>query len=602
MSELCASLPGRLVALAEQHPHRVALREKRLGVWVELSWAQYRDEVAAVARMLWELGVRPGDTVAIASDNRTEWIFADLGAQALGAAAAGVYATSPAPDVAFILKDSGSKVLFCEDQEQLDKVIAIRDSIPTLAHVVIFDPRGTRQYQDERLWTWEAFISRGRALCALEPGFLRDRLATLDPEAPAMIVYTSGTTGEPKGAMLSSANVTRMADHVVAVNGFQAGDTLLSYLPLCHVAEKIFTLFTPLACGAVVHFGESLYTVQDDLREVAPSVFLGVPRIWEKMHAAVTVKMRDASAVKGALWRWLEPRGLSLALARLTRPLAWHERVAWTLSDRLLFRPLRVRLGLHNCRAPISGAAPIGIDTVQWFHGIGVPIREGYGLTECAGVSHLNPPGRVKLGTVGQPVPGVECRLADDGEILLRGPGIFLGYLHQPEATRAVLDAEGWLYTGDVGQIDSEGYLTITGRKKEIIITAGGKNLSPEHIENALKASPYIKEAVAVGDRQAFVTALIQVDAETVGDWASRRGIVFTSYADLAAQPAVRKLVADEVTAANDRLASVEQVKTFRILPKELHQDDGELTATQKVRRRAVLAAYGEMIHEMYGG
>jgi long-chain acyl-CoA synthetase len=321
------------------------------------------------------------------------------------------------------------------------------------------------------------------------------------------------------------------------------------------------------------------------------------------MHAATTLKMKDASWLKRTLYTTLLVRRAAIARRRReTGASSFGARLVWALADLVIFRPLRQRLGLSRCRLPVSGAAPISADLLAWFHAIGVPVVEGYGQTECAGVSHLSLPDAFKLGTVGRRVPSFEERIAADGEILVRGPAVFCGYLHDPDATARTVDADGWLHTGDVGHLDDDGYLAITGRKKEIIITSGGKNISPEKVENALKLSPYIKEAVAVGDARAFVSALVQIDYDTVGDWASRRAIPYGDYADLASRPEIQSLMADAVNAANAHLAQVEQVRAFRLLPRELNQDDGELTATQKVRRREVLARYDGLIRAMYGG
>jgi long-chain acyl-CoA synthetase len=597
---LWCTLPGRLAVHAAERPDRVALREKRFGVWKEISWSEYFRVVSAVGRMLWELGVRPGEHVAILSDNRTEWLYADLGAQGIGARSVGVYQTNPPTDVAWILSHSQSKVLFCEDQEQVDKAVEVAEQTPTVTEVIVFDSRGTRRYPDPRLRSWEDFLAEGEKLLAAEPGWFRVRLDELDPDTPSMVVYTSGTTGTPKGALLSSANATAV-DGMSDVLGASEHDEVLSYLPLCHVAEKIFTLFLPLQSGGIAHFGESIATVQQDLREVSPTIFLGVPRIWEKMHANVTLRMQDSTFLKRTLFDRFASRGRDIADPQRSESPGLGERAVWRAGDLSVFRPLQERLGLRRCRIPVSGAAPVSSDLLRWFHGVGIPILEGYGQTECAGVSHCNRPGAPRLGSVGQAIPGMECRTAEDGEILVRGPGVFCGYLHDEEATRNTVDEEGWLHTGDVGRIDEDGYLWITGRKKEILITAGGKNLSPEKIENALKTSPYLKEVVAVGDRRKFVSALVQIDRDAVGDWATREGLPFTDFADLTRRPGVLKLIDREVHKANELLARVEQVREFRLFPKELHQDDGELTATQKVRRRAVHDLWGHLIADIYG-
>ncbi len=596
-----ATLPARLRQHARTRARDVALREKAFGVWREGSWADYLTEVAAVAHQLAALGVGRGDSVAVLSDNRPEWLYADLGAQCLGARSVGVYQTSPAEDVAWILAHSGARVLVCEDQEQVDKAVAVRAETPALEHVIVIDPRGTRSYSDKRLRPWDAFLEAGRAAHAADPGWIDQRIDALAPEAPSMVVYTSGTTGHPKGALLSSASALSMADACVEVLSVGPEELILSYLPLCHVAEKIFSLFLPLTVGCVVHFGESIETVRSDLREVSPTVFLGVPRIWEKIHASVSLKMRDSSWLKRRLYERCSRRGSAIAGRRRRGALTLLDRVEWWLADLLVFRALQERLGLRRCRLPVAGAAPISADLLGWLWGIGVPVLEGYGQTECAGVSNLNPPGAPRLGTVGQALSGTEVRLAEDGEIPVRGPGVFTGYLDDEEATRATLDPEGWLATGDVGGIDADGYLSITGRKKEIIITAGGKNLSPEKIENAMKLSPYIKEAVAIGDARRFVGALVMIDRDAVGDWADRQELAYTSYGDLASKPDVIRLITEAVDEANGHLARVEQVRSFRLLPRELNQDDGELTATQKVRRRSVLEAWGELVETMYG-
>ncbi|MCP3137667.1 AMP-dependent synthetase/ligase [Pyxidicoccus xibeiensis] len=594
------SLPGQLWQKAELHPDAVAIREKRLGIWHELSFRQYLERVGHVARMLWELGVRPGDSVAIISDNRPEWLYADLGTQVLGARTVGIYQTNPPPDVAYILNDARCKVVICEDQEQYDKVVTVAAETPAVEHVIVIEPRGLRGVKDARLRTWDQFLEHGRALAAQDPSWLREQLAQRDPDDAAMVIYTSGTTGSPKGALVSSRNMLQGSASFTEQLGLNTTDSVVSYLPLCHVAEKLFSLLLPLVVGGKVHFGEALETVQKDVAEVSPTVFLGVPRIWEKMHATVVVKMRDASWLKRTLFDTFIRLGGQIRERERTGQRRWWDGLAWFVGDLLVYRPLQERLGLRRCRFPISGAAPISQELLTWFDSFGVRIFEGYGQTESAGTSHLNIPGATRLGTVGRPVPGVECRLAEDGEVLVRGTNVFLGYLNKPEATAEVRKDDGWLHTGDIGEIDAEGYLRITGRKREILITSGGKNLSPERIQNALKNSPYIKEAVAIGDRRPFVTALIQIDAETVTDWALRRKLAFTSYTDLTTRPEVVKLIDEEVARANEGLARVEQVRAFRLLAREMTQDAGEVTASLKVRRKAVLELHSQLVDELY--
>jgi long-chain acyl-CoA synthetase len=596
-SELCRrighTLPGRLAVFAQHWPQRVALREKHRGLWRAFSWHEYLSQVLAVAAALEAHGLHAGDTIAIISDNRPEWLFADLGAQAAGVLSAGVYVTNPPADVAYVLNHCRARVVVCEDQEQIDKVLGSPEPLPHLQRIVVIDPEGTREYRDPRLTTWAEFIAptlpRAREHAPTET---HARFAALDATQPAVIVYTSGTTAQPKGALLTAAQMLSMSGTYFEELGGSEDDTLLSYLPLCHVAEKIFSQFTPLTSGATVHFGESLDTVRQDLVEVSPTIFLGVPRIWEKIHAGVEVAIRNTSPEKRALYRW------AIAVAQRHHRDGGARIRRW-LADRLVLRALRERLGLARVRLAVSGAAPIAPELIHWFHAIGVPILEGWGLSESCGISHVNLPNAYRIGTVGRALRGVECRLDADGEILIKGPHIFAGYLHNEAATREAI-TDGWLHTGDLGEVDADGYLRIVGRKKEILINAGGKNLSPAKIENALKTSPYIKEAAAVADGRAFTSALIQIEGELVGDWAMRQGLTYTSFEDLAGKAEVVKLIDGEVRRINESLARVEQVRAFRLLPKELHQDDGEMTATQKLKRRIVYEKFAGLIEEMY--
>lgn len=600
LSTLEQTLAGRVAVWAHSTPERIALREKDRGLWREFTWLDYYKHTAAVGLQLRELGVEPGDCIAILSDNCPEWLYADLGAQGVGARSVGIYQTNPSPDVAYILNHSQSKVLFCEDQEQVDKAIEIANETPSVQHLILFDPRGTRHYTDPRIKHWDTWVQEGIEKLEAEPQSYLDELLHRDPKEASMVVYTSGTTGPPKGALISSRNVLPIAEGTAQEMNVSGSDTVLSYLPLCHVAEKIFSVYLPMTTGCIVHFGESIYTVQEDLREVSPTVFLGVPRIWEKIHASVDVNMNNSSWMKRLLFRRSLSWGKEIAPRRMKQQHSLWDKVRWFFADMFIFRPLQERLGLRNCQLAFTGAAPISPDLITWFHAMGVTIVEAFGQTECGGVSHSNRANNIRIGTVGQPLPHVECRLDEDGEILIGGPLVFCGYLHNPTATADTVDEEGWLHTGDIGTIDEQGFLSITGRKKEIIITSGGKNLSPEKIENALKTSPYIKEAIAIGDQRKFISALVQIEYDTVGDWATRRRLPYTSFADLSGKEEVSTLIDNEIRKANEYLARVEQVRSFKLLPKELNQDDGELTATQKVRRREIHKKYSELIESIY--
>ena len=593
------SLPLALRRLVASRGDQVALRHKHLGLWREYGWRDYEANVARAGLGLRALGVSAGDRVAILGDNRPEWLFADLGAQGIGAVAVGVYATSPESEVAYVLEHSGCVVAVVEDEEQLDKVLGARERLPALRHAVIMEPRGAAHHLAEgRAITFERLMELGGGEPRAE---FYAAVDAIDPAAVAILVYTSGTTGPPKGAMLTHRNLTEAGRAWAACMPVDAGTELLSYLPLCHIAERMFSAVLALTVGYTVSFGGGGESLVSDLRELQPTFFFGVPRVWEKMLASVTIRMADASPLKRRTFDFWMRVGRRLGRRNLAgEPLSPWERALQALGWVLLYRPLRERLGLTRIRWAGSGAAPIAPKVLEFFWCIGVPIVEGYGQTEGTAVATFTPVQRVKLGTVGTAVPGTALRIADDGEILVRSACVFAGYFRNEAATRATVDDDGWLHTGDVGSLDEDGYLTITDRKKDIIITAGGKNISPSWIENALKVSPYVREAIVVGDRRKFIAALIGIELDTVGDWATRRRIPYTTYKDLTERPEVVALIDEWVETVNADLAQVERVKRFALIEKELDHEDGELTATQKVKRAAIAAQFDAVIEELY--
>jgi long-chain acyl-CoA synthetase len=597
---------------------RVAMREKDLGVWQEVTWASYWDTVLTVGHALIALGVEPGDRVAVHSENRREWLFADVATIAVRAMTVGLYPTNPPAEVGYLLSHSGTKVLVAEDQEQVDKALAVLDRCPDLACIVYVEPRGIRhRYEGTlarasgapvRLLSWEDLLVLGAEHRAAYPGEVERRMADATADDIATLIYTSGTTGPPKGAMLSVSNVEFAIQTLVDGGGFTSpppgpNDLVLSYLPLCHVAERIFTTWFNAGAGVQVNFAESIATVQPNLREVQPTVLFGVPRIWERILAAVSIGLQNASLIKRLNAKlWLGVAGqIGSTLVRTGGKHTFGTRLLYAVGWVFFYRALRERIGMRRVRYAASGAAPIAPEVLKFFMGIGVPMHEVYGMTENTAVATGNRPGRVKLGTVGEPQVGVELRIdPDTGEILTRHRGTFVGYFRDPEATAQAKTADGWLHTGDVGEWVDGTHVRITDRAKDIMITSGGKNVAPSEIENALKASPYIKEAIVVGDRRSYLVALIGIELETVGDWAQRRGIVYTTYRDLAEKPPVLELVQGVVDDVNSRHAPVEQIKKFRMLPKELDHEDGELTATQKVKRAAITKLFGNLVEDMY--
>jgi long-chain acyl-CoA synthetase len=599
------TVPSRIRDRALRIPQGVALREKRFGIWQEVTWRHYWEQVELAAHGLAALGVEPGDRVAIHSENRPEWLYADVAAVAVRAMTVGLYPTNPPAEVAYLLADSGAKVLVAEDQEQVDKALEVADQLPGLERIVYVEPRGVRTYDDPTLLSWSELLELGRAHRARHPRLLEELAGQVTADDVVTLIYTSGTTGPPKGAMLTVANIDFAIRTLVDGNGFfeAAGpdDITLSYLPLCHVAERIATEWVNAAAGTQVHFAESIDTVQENLREVQPTLFFAVPRIWEKVRATVEIKMASASPLKRANYRLWMGQAARIG-AELVANGGAHTR-STALGYPFLFRSLRRRLGLQRCRFAGSGAAPIAPELLQWFYGLGVVIHEIYGMTENSAVATANRPGRIKVGTVGEPHPGVELRLDDEtGEVLTRHPGLFAGYWGKPAKTAEVLGADGWLRTGDVGEWVDGTHLKIVDRLKDILITSGGKNVSPSEIENSLKFSPYVREAVVVGDRRPYLTALIGIELDTVGEWAQRRRIPYTTYRDLTEKPEVLALIQEVVDDTNRRLARADSIKRFRLIPKELDHEDGELTATQKVKRAAIAGAFGDLIDDMYRG
>jgi long-chain acyl-CoA synthetase len=596
---------------AASTPTAVAMRDKRLGIWQELTWADYWELLEVVGHALIASGVEPGDRVAIHSENRPEWLVTDMAGLAVRAASVGIYPTNPAPEVRYLLSDSGAKVLAAEDQEQVDKALAVADACPELTRIVYLEPRGIRgRYDDPRLVEWEAFLDLGREHRDAHPDAVRDRMAAAAPDDLATLIYTSGTTGPPKGVMLTVTNIEFAIDVLVLHGAFTSPppgprDLMLSYLPLSHVAERIFSTWFNAAAGTQVNFAESIDTVPMNLREVQPTILFGVPRIWEKLLAGVETRLGGATRVKRAHARfWL--RVADRLGTRLVATGGNHTvgtRLVYGIGWLFLFRSLKERLGMRYVRYAASGAAPIAPDVLRFFMGIGVPMHEVYGMTENSAVATGNRPGRVKLGTVGEVHDRIELKIDEEtGEILTRHPGVFAGYWRNEVATKAVLEPDGWLHTGDVGTWVDGTHVKITDRMKDIIITAGGKNISPSEIENALKASPYVREAMVVGDGRKHLAALIGIELDTVGEWALRRRLAYSTYRDLSEKPEVVELVEGVVQEVNDRFASVEQIKAFRLLPKELDHEDGELTATQKIKRSAMADAFRDLVDSMYAG
>lgn len=606
------TVAARVRARAAEMPKRVAMREKDLGIWQEITWVDLWDQVLHAAYGLLALGVEPGDRVSIHSEDRPEWIILDFATVAIRGVTVGLYPTNPIAEVEYLLRDSGAKVHLAEDQEQADKVMEVIDRLPAIEKIIHVEPRGFRDYRDDpRFIFWDDFLELGRQHARENPGAVERIMAEAEEDDIITLVYTSGTTGPPKGAMLTNKNFTFCVDQVVKGDGRLPGDRtatpddqIVTYLPLCHVAERIFSAWHLAALGTVLNFAESIDTVQQNLREIQPTLFFAVPRIWEKIHATIYIKGRDATWFK-RLWFEIGMKAAGvIGRDRVGNDgnHTFRSRVLDWIFTPLLFRALRERIGLRRVDWAGTGAAAIAPEVIQDFLSIGVPLHELYGMTENSAVATLNYWGRNKVGTVGEPIKGIGFRIdPETGEIQTKHDGVFKGYWNKPEATEEVLTPDGWLKTGDVGEWVDGTHVKIVDRIKHIIITSGGKNISPSEIENSLKTSPYVKEAMVIGDGRKYLTALIGIELDTVGDWATRRNIPYTTYRDLSEKPEVIELIRSVVDATNEKFARVENIRKFRLLPKELDHEDGELTATQKVKRNAMEEMFGDLIAEMYG-
>jgi long-chain acyl-CoA synthetase len=592
-------------------PKHIAMREKDFGIWREYTWEYTWDLIETAAHGLLALGIEVGDRVAIHSEDRPEWVILDLATVAVRGVTVGLYPTNPTAEVEYLVGDCSPRVFFAEDQEQADKLLEIDPAVASSVERILYvEPRGFGDYTDPRLMFWDDFLDLGREHRERNPGAVDALMAAATDDDVMTLVYTSGTTGPPKGAMLSNTNAAYAIEKIINNTarfpdgrGPNERDLVLTYLPLCHVAERIFSTWGLVGAGPTLNFAESIETVAENLREIQPTLFFAVPRIWERLHAGVLIRGHDAT------WFKRMNLGFTMKLAsRIGREKVANggdhtlkSRILYLIGQPLVFRALKERIGLRRCRYAASGAAPIAPEVLEFFIGIGVPVYELYGMTENAAVATCNLAGRMKLGTVGEPYEGIGLRIDEvTGEIQTKHPGVFQGYWNQPEKTAETFTEDGWLMTGDVGEWVDGTHVKIIDRVKDIIITSGGKNISPSEIENSLKTSPYVKEAMVIGDGRKFVTALVGIELDTVGDWALRQGIPYTTYRDLSEKPEVTELIQGVVDETNEKFARVEQIKKFKMLPKELDHEDGELTATQKLKRASMMEMFGDLVESMY--
>jgi long-chain acyl-CoA synthetase len=580
----------------------VWLRQKELGIWRAWTWHETGEIVKEIAMGLHALGMQVQDRVSILANTRAEWLWADLAILSLGGTSAGIYPTDAASQVHYILSDSQSRFLFVEDEEQLDKVLEVLPDLPHLVKIIVLDDKGLRHFEHPQVLSLEALRQLGAKATALDPQGLDTIRQASSPEQLAILVYTSGTTGKPKGAMHHHAGLVYAIRGHTQIIAQTPQDERMCFLPLCHIAERVGGAFVCMYTGTKINFVENPETVPENIREISPTIILAVPRVWEKFQSGVYLSLKESTKFEQLMFHWAIELGTTIADQFLNgRPIALHQRLAYRVAQWLVLANVRKSLGIDKARFLLSGAAPISPKILRWFFALGVPMFEIWGMTETCGGSCANYPGFIKLGSIGVPSPHNEMKLDPaTGEILIRGPNIFSGYLNLPEKTKEVFDADGWMHTGDVGTMDAQGFFSITDRMKDIIITAGGKNITPSEIENELKASPYITDAVIVGDRLPYLTAIIMVDHDNVEQYAQSHDIGFTNYESLTQAAEITELIQSEVDQVNQKFARVEQVKKFFLLNKKLSPEDEEVTPTMKLKRKLVIEKYSDLIQKMY--
>lgn len=584
----------------QQLGNKVAMREKNFGIWESFTWTDYGNKAREIGMGLLALGLNRGDVCSIVSDNNKEWLFTDMGILCSGGVTSGVYTTDSRKQLEYLATDSRTRFLFVENEEQLDKYLEVRENTPTIKKVIVFDPEGLHEFADDQVMMIEDLYELGRTYYKDHPDLWDHEIDKTKPEDLMVLIYTSGTTGPPKGSMISHLNSMYQIETFDKILEINDKDEQLSFLPLCHILERLLSILIPLKSCGTVNFVEGPDTVPENIRELSPTTFIAVPRIWEKFYAVIQLQVKDAT--RFGKWAYhiavkIGERASSYKIRRKPIPPLLSA-VYWIAKKTVLDNILRM-MGLDRLRWAGTGAAPISPDLIRWYISMGVEMFEAYGQTECCGVATANIIGNSKLGTIGQAIPGSDVRISAEGEILIESAGVFIGYLNQPDKTAETV-VDGWLHTGDVGKKDDEGFVTITDRLKDIIITAGGKNISPSEIENQLKFSPYITDAVVIGDRRKYLTCLILIDQENVEKHAQDNDIPYTNYASLCKAKEITELIWEETVKVNKQFARVEQIKKIRLIDQLLTAEDDELTPTMKLKRKFVNKKYEDLIMSMY--
>jgi long-chain acyl-CoA synthetase len=604
------SSPDTFPKLALQNARRlsgkVAIREKALGIWQSYTWSQYAEQARLIALGLAALGFARGDKTAVVGDNRPALYWAILATQALGGIAVPLYQDSIEKEMEYIVDHAEARFAIVEDQEQVDKLLHVRQQCPGLEYVIYDDPGGLRHYKDSCLLSLTELQERGRKFAQDRPGYFEEEVAKGAAEDTAVIAYTSGTTGQPKGAMLSHRNLIETARSAVSRERLDETEEVMAYLPMAWIGDHMFSFSQSIVAGFTTNCPESATTLLADLKEIGPTYFFAPPRIWENILTSVMIRVDDTAWIKRGLVRFFLDVARRVERCRLGhRPVALRDRLLYPLGRLLVYGPLRDNLGMSRIRVAYTAGEAIGPELFEFYRSLGINVKQLYGMTESSALICIQQDGDVKLDTVGPPLPGVEVRVSPSGEVLYRSPGVFQGYFKNPEATRETL-VEGWVHSGDAGFFGKDGHLRIIDRARDVGRLAGGTIFAPKYLENKLKFSAYIKEAVCVGDGRPFVAALLNIDLVSVGNWAERRGLAYTSYTDLAQKPEVYELIRQEVVRVNRSLLEDEalrgaQIRRFLLLHKELDPDDQEITRTRKVRRGFIGQKYAPLIEALYG-
>lgn len=596
----CDTIPKLFRARVQSLQQKVAMREKEFGIWQSVSWEEYGNAALEIGMGLLSLGLAPKRACSILSENNKEWLFVDMGVISVDGIVSGVYPTDSAEQTVHLVVDSNSQFIFVENAEQLDKVISVREQMPSLEKIIIFDLEGLRNFKDDSVISLAELRKLGKAYHQKHPNLWNEKVDLTQPHDLFLLIYTSGTTGPPKGVMLSHQNILFIMKNSQDVAPQTQTDEQLCFLPLCHIAESLFSIHWPLQSSSTINFVESTDTVAHNLRELSPTVFLAVPRFWEKFYSSMMIQMKNATA----FGKWAYEKAISIGYQYAKykeegKPIPIGIALLYQIASYTVLNNIKKLMGLDRLRWAITGAAPIAPELIRWYRALNIELHEVYGQSECSGLATANKPQESKVGSIGKTIPHTEVQISEQGEILIKGPHVFLGYLNQAEKTKETI-INGWLHTGDVGEIDDQGYIRITDRMKDIIITAGGKNISPSEIENQLKFSSYISDAVVIGDQRKYLTCLIMIDYDNVYEFAQDQKLSFTNFASLSNLPEVNSLIWKEIEQVNQKLARVETIKKFRLIDQQLQAGDEELTATMKLKRKFVDKKYAKLIESMY--